>query len=207
MLLTSCFESYLATVGELAVASDPLRSPGFPKRVDEAMLLKHGHELPVGIEGLTRGEWSARVATYRRLFSSTPARLDASVGELDRIRRMRNQIAHQFGLSDDRMVSLHEADPEPLGETRLTRWLGLVNTLVRDIDGHLGAQFIGDYETVRLFHEWRAQPTELVRRAGVVVDPRHRNTWKGFQKVLGGYAGRTAGAQYFRELSSYYSRL
>ena len=62
VLLTSCFENLLANLSEAALASDPLLSPGFPKRVDGLMLLKHGHSMQaMSTELITKGDWSSRI--------------------------------------------------------------------------------------------------------------------------------------------------
>ena len=58
--LASAFERYLTAVSTIAIASDPVLEPGFPKKIDGLVLAKYNlqaGERPT--EPLTKGEWSA----------------------------------------------------------------------------------------------------------------------------------------------------
>jgi hypothetical protein len=87
VLISSAFEIYISAVSTIAIASDPVLRPGFPKRVDGLTFLKH--ELSAGernTEALTKGEWPSRLSAFRRTFRSVPHILTENVGELEKLR-------------------------------------------------------------------------------------------------------------------------
>lgn len=207
VLLTSCLERFISTAAVAAVRSDPLLAPGFPKRVDGALLLKHGHSLPVDVSGLTVGTWSARIAAYQKLFKRVPAPLKASEGDLERIRVMRNRVAHQFGAIEELVTPERALQSVSLSESRLTKWLGLVDSVARAIDSHLRVDCIGDFEMIELFHYWRVDHQGVLRRTQISIEPRYSGDSRGFQKFIGGYTGRSTGAKYASGLNAFYSSL
>jgi len=207
ILLTSCFERYISWIAKAAVISDPLLSPGFPKRVDGAMLLKYGHTIPVDIKGLTTGDWSSRVSRYKELFGFAPKQLIDSIGELERIRKMRNRIAHGFGVIEDRYIPIGTAVSVKLSEERLMKWFGVANTAADSIDRHLREKFVGDFETIELFNSWKTEPFALLKQSSIDVEKRYMNTPRGFEKFLGKYVSRSPGSEYCRSLDVFYRSL
>ena len=109
VIMTSAFERYLTTVATLAIASDPVLTPGFPKKMDGLVLAKY--TLQAGertTEHLTKGEWSSRLAVFRKYFGDVPTGLQSNEGVLETMRNKRNQVAHAFGL-DISSMSVHTA--------------------------------------------------------------------------------------------------
>ncbi|QII00243.1 hypothetical protein BH92_10465 [Rhodococcoides fascians A21d2] len=205
ILLTSSFEQYIDSVARLAAMSDPLLSPGFPKRLDGTMLLKYHHSLPTDSSSITKGEWSGRISTYRCFFTHVPDILCQAEGELEKIRRMRNKIAHQFGLDDEKFPVLRDIQPERLSENRLTKWFEVVDGCAGAIERHLRTDFIGDFDTIRLYAEWTQNPGRTAAMTGIAPDARINTAWRSFSKLLGGYTGHTPGYQYCRSLISFYN--
>jgi hypothetical protein len=98
MLVSSAFERFVVSASSAALESDPLRAPGFPKRVDGLLLKKYGLDADLASHvGLVKGEWSKRLAEYRRLFGRVPEGLREVEGDLEKLRKTRNAIAHEFG--------------------------------------------------------------------------------------------------------------
>lgn len=209
VLLTSCFENYLANVAVAALASDPLLSPGFPKRVDGLMLLKHGHSMAsFTTESITKGDWSTRISQYKKLFGTVPKGLTNAHSELDQIRILRNSVAHRFGFDDDDDLFLKIGSlPKGLSQDRLIKWFGTIDGVASAVEAHLRDSFIGDYETLRLFHLWQDNPNELMRRTGVSFNHKNLSTQIGFRKFIGKYSNQYPGTDYCREVEAFYKSL
>ena len=198
VIMTSAFERYLTAVATLAIASDPVLTPGFPKKIDGLILAKY--MLQAGdrpTEPLTKGEWSSRLAAFRKYFGSVPADLQSNEGALEVMRNTRNHVAHAFGL-DISSMSVHTAvllgarRPESpnfnavsISEDRLKQWLGVLDSSAIAIDSYLLPSFIGGYELAAIYIEWDRDPDALYKASGI------RRYGKGttarqFGKFLGG---------------------
>jgi hypothetical protein len=178
VIMSSAFERYLTAVATLAIASDPALSPGFPKKVDGLIFTKYG--LQAGdrpTEPLTKGEWSSRLAAFRRYFGSVPLDLQASEAELEAMRKRRNQVTHAFGL-DISPMSAHNAvlfgarrpdfvNKVAVSEGTLKKWLGVLETSAAAIDDHLLRHFIGGYELAAIYIEWNRDRNALYKASGI----------------------------------------
>lgn len=183
MVLWSAFDRYLTSVTAVAVASDPTLAAGFPKMFDGLTAMKHG--LTLGDRdrtGVLKGPWSKRIASYRNLFDQVPQPLLDNEGELERLRITRNSIAHQFGEpAKSENDSLHSAlirgaahglaDSElvSVSANRLTKWMGVLEEVVRGIDEHLLNDYIGGFEPAALYIEWARNPAEYEKSLGIGI--------------------------------------
>ncbi len=180
VIMTSAFERYLTAVATIAIASDPVLTPGFPKKIDGLILAKY--RLQTGersTEPLTKGEWSSRLATFRRYFGEIPSVLSSNESTLETMRNKRNQVAHSFGL-DTSSMPVHSAillgarratvpsiDSISVSEKTITRWLRVIDASAAAIDDYLLPNFIGGYELAAISIEWIRDRDALYEATGI----------------------------------------
>ena len=156
--ISSNLETYLATVIPLAVASDVGVLHGVPRRIDGIAILKHGRANAFNFEqyavACTKDDWSKRLAAYERLFGRSPKFFSSNIASLERIRRIRNNVAHAFGRDIEASRNQMEVKTVPIEKLSVESLLQLqrvVWQLVKAIDVHL--QFhIGEYQALAFYH-------------------------------------------------------
>lgn len=96
---SSYLEVYLTQIIRSALMSDPLCRFGATRKLDGAVLLKAGKELPYSdeLETITKGEWNSRLAAFVRIFGGVSAVMRSHISTLEKIRKIRNEFAHGFG--------------------------------------------------------------------------------------------------------------
>lgn len=220
VLLSSAFEKYLVGAASAALDSDPTRSPGFPKRIDGLLLKKYSitFEQP-SLQGLVHGEWSSRLALYRRLFGDLPPVLEAAESDLDSLRRIRNRVAHHFGINE------HSLSPQgelalggrrrqvllpfeaSVSHERLVQWMKLLGDVSVAIDRHLTTDFIGGYETAAIYVEWKRNPEKFERSVGITLTGHNKSWERRFGKMLSELIDKPLGYKYPQTLAAYVDRL
>jgi hypothetical protein len=206
MLLSalSYLETYISTAITLALRSDPLLRFGQSRTVDGVAWIKRSVSDDVSdfVTGCVKGEWSKRLASYQKLFGTVPAQLTALEGDLDRMRNIRNGVAHSFGrdhnlfedplrMAEDRAVRLTEAT--------LLQWLGNIEQAAGAIDEHLLRAHLGDFELLWHFKRWGELPRSE-------KEPRYAET-TAFARFLSRTFGSTPGREYCRQLARYYEQV
>ena len=160
--LASYFESYIQKVTRLALSSDPGSILGRAQAIDGALFLKAGRfpiDLDAYVAELTKGTWSARLASFERYFGKAPNALADNLSELDQLRILRNGVGHRFGRDIERndyapLAGLEE--PQRLSRERLIKWLGTVEKVVGEIDARLRDAHIGAYEVLEAYPHIKA---------------------------------------------------
>ncbi len=200
LAISGYFEVYLKTVASLALESDPGVTSGATQRIDGCLLLKHsktysrlGDTVQVVV-----GEWPARISAYRKLFQSVPEFLLQNEGELERMRRLRNEAGHTFGRSMDEGDYRSKVDAVPvtrLSLDRLKRFLNLILGAAKAIDSHLVRNHIGAYEMVYFYHQ-----------KGNRLHPKD-NSPAALRKAVGEAFGVGPSTAYCRDLQRYYANL
>jgi hypothetical protein len=152
-------ETYIAQVATAALESCPAQIFGGASQVDGTVLLKSGanYDFYVHAEPLVRGDWQARTSAYARIFGACP--FLGEIGRLERLRALRNDAGHSFGRDIKGMRFSESSLVQPLpriSDGDVQSFLELANTVATAVEGHLGPTFVGSYEVVRLFHNWRA---------------------------------------------------
>lgn len=209
MLVSSSIEMFIRNVTRAAQLSDPTLTPGFPKPLEGLTLLKRGARITVDSGPFVRGDWPQRLAAYEKTFGSVPEAVSDNIGELERMRRFRNRIAHDFRLEVSRHPYryLSDASAEGLSQNRLKKWLGVVDQAMRAIDSHLTAAFVGDFETLELYHLWRQDKSLLLRDTGIRLPSHVLGDNRGFLKYLARLTiGRSPGKPYLTGLHQYERR-
>ncbi|MFC9560372.1 hypothetical protein [Agromyces sp. NPDC056965] len=197
VILLSAFERYMAAVTSLAVASDPSLTPGFPKVVEGLALRKHNVRLAEhDLVNVVKGDWSSRAAAYARLFGEN-THVSNAIGELDAMRRARNQIAHEFATVERQPIGPHAAllvgarqtaaafNDVSVSEKRLLNWFDVVRGVVRRVDEQLLRDFIGNYEVPALYLEWAADPVGFESASGVSASLGRYSKERNAKRFLG----------------------
>jgi hypothetical protein len=157
--LCSYFEIYLGKVVTLAIRSDPSVLLRCSKAIDGVILLKKNH-VPDTKEkriSVTKGMWSARLASYEAMFSIAPPEFKSQISELDQLQRLRNGFGHTFGRDIDDYDEPIIFSPKPLqrlSEERLMKWMGIVEKAAQSIDKQLRVNHIGAFEVLEGYHLW-----------------------------------------------------
>ena len=200
----SDLETYISTAVTLALRSDPLLRFGQSRAIDGAAWVKKSvtDDVSEYVTDCVKGQWSKRIASYRRLFGLVPGALTASEGDLERMRNIRNGVAHGFGrdlrIFDD-PLNMKDGPQERLSEAELLGWLGAIEQVAVAIEAHLLQSHIGNFELLWHFHRWRALPREkLDRRYTEAV---------AFSRFLNRSFGSTPGREYCKEVERYYLHL
>lgn len=221
LLMASALERFLLSVATSAVSSDPTLTPGFPKRVDGAILKKYGLRVErPNLQGLVKGTWSSRLATYRRLFGSVPPQLFAVESKLEKLRQVRNRIAHDFGFDATGLephinvvlgarraesLSAHQAN---IGDKTIMSWMQAIGAASTAIDAHLFREFIGGYEPVELFLSWRPDPDGFEAAADIeMVAVKKSDELNRFGTMLGTLLDRPIGSSAVRSMRDFVDAL
>lgn len=159
LALSSNFETYLATVVTLAIESDPGILFDSPKSIDGVVLLKKGAQKNMFhdsvIESVTKGDWNARKSAFKKTFAVVPSGLESQIGELEKIRILRNKIGHAFGrdIEESRNHEVKETlEMENLTDAQFKKKQYSILNAVRAIDQHLLKNHIGEYQALGFYH-------------------------------------------------------
>lgn len=153
-------ETYIAQVSTAALESCPSLLFGGGPVVDGAVYLKTNpkYDLYNHTEPLVRGDWQARVSAYKRLFEHCP--FDASIGSLERLRKLRNDTGHSFGRDIESMsfapTWLVQKLPN-IEDKDVQKYLSTIDAVASAVEAHL-APVVGQYEVIKVFHRWRLSP-------------------------------------------------
>jgi hypothetical protein len=204
LAISSNMETFLSTIVSLALESDPGILFNSPKSIDGVVLLKNGatkskiHEDI--IIGITKGDWNSRVSTYRRVFITVPKVLEDNIGELEKIRNLRNKVGHAFG-RDIEGSRNHEVKSinamEKLTDYKLKKYQNLILSIVSQIDKHLLTNHIGEYQAIAYYH--RIYP-------GLPQNTHQTERAKTLKKRLG-QAGDLSAKEMCKGLVKYYEEL
>lgn len=158
---SSYLEVYLRSVIRAALESDPGVLIGAPLAVDGVALLKKRDRdytfLPVALK-CVEGKWHSRFGQYEKLFQRVPPELHACESELERIRILRNSVAHAFGRDStayDARISRARKPLAIVSATTLKAWLAVIERAANAVERDLFRTHIGEYETIAFYHEHR----------------------------------------------------
>ncbi|MEA2874563.1 MAG: hypothetical protein QOH67_4756 [Hyphomicrobiales bacterium] len=200
---SSYLEVYLSQIARSALMSDPLCRYGATKRLDGVVLLKAGKELPYSeeVEEITRGEWNSRLAAFKRVFGSAPVGLDVHISALEQIRKIRNEFAHGFGRElSVAMPSDFSVKPiRSLSQKTFVKYIGTISKSAAVVDRFLLAGFIGNFEIVHYYHQWRMRGRDK-------KDAKYDSA-RAFQRSLQRDGAYSANAEFCRQLIRYYDSL
>ena len=206
-ILTICstIETYLASVVALAIESDPGLAVGVSRAIDGAAVLKwqtrKGFNVGSHVEACVKGDWSARLDAFDKLFGACPEEYRAAHSCLEELRNIRNRFGHAFGREIDE-ARIHGVltlkHMERVSRERANRlWKETFNAL-RAVDRFLLDTHIGDFEIVRLYH---------VSHASFQFDKTIDQKAFRLKKMIGRLGANSRGKKYCAELVQYWETL
>ncbi len=157
--LCSYLELYIDSIVSLSIQSDPGLLYQVPQKIDGIYVLKYGN-YPTGyindyVTQCTKGEWSQRFANYEKIFTDLPADLKQEESNLEKMRNLRNKVAHSFGKdiqdSHDK-TTLKSKSAERLRRETLFKYMNSAFNAAKAIDAHLLDKHIGEYELIYFYH-------------------------------------------------------
>ncbi|AJZ63895.1 hypothetical protein OI25_5658 [Paraburkholderia fungorum] len=203
--ISSNLETYLATVIPLALASDVGTLYGTSRRIDGVEILKHGHarafDFKDHVIACTKGDWSSRLAAYEKYFGRSPKYFSSNISSLERIRTIRNNVAHAFGRDIDASRGLQEVKTLPIEKLTRDGFLKLQKTvwkLTKAIDVHLHKFHIGEYQALLFYHQLYPTLRKDLHQSMRAIQ---------FKKRLGTFGATAAGKEYCKGLVRYYEAL
>lgn len=156
----SYFETYLSSVVSLSIESDLGLIYSIPKRIDGVMILKYGTNLEYSFfdksELITKGTWDKRISYFKEIFGNVPSSLSSNVSNLEKMRKIRNNVAHAFGRDIDETrarTTIKMLPIERLSEVRLQKYMELIRKISKEIDNQLFTNHIGEYELIHYYHK------------------------------------------------------
>jgi hypothetical protein len=200
---SSYLEVYLNQIVRSALMSDPLCRFGASKQLDGVILLKVGKELPYSeeVEAITKGEWNSRLAAFARIFGGVPSGVQSHVSTLEKVRKIRNEFAHGFGreLSVPSPSNLNTKPIHPFSQQSFVKYIGVISKAAASLDKFLLTGFIGNFELVHYYHEWKAKPRDA-------RDAKY-DAARAFQRSLSREVSSPTNAEFCRQLVAYYNSL
>ena len=100
---------------------------------------------------LTKGDWAKRIDAFNEIFGTTPLEMIKNRDELNKIRKIRNEVGHFFGRpknNDDGTIRLSLDNITRLSDQYLKKLIGVMYECANGIDKMLFTNFIGSYESI-----------------------------------------------------------
>lgn len=162
-LLMSCcayFENYIASIIKEVLESDPGLMIGFSHSVDGIKLLKYDKKLSKEsiktiIDNCTKGEWTSRLKNLNQLTKTIPEIINDSIGELEKMRKLRNDFGHAFGRDIELSQNYFVPTVSPiksLSTERFNKFHYIIRNIVREMDISFMRNHIGNFEPLLQFH-------------------------------------------------------
>ncbi|MFK5976575.1 MAG: hypothetical protein QM493_08715 [Sulfurovum sp.] len=159
MAISANLETYMATVIKLALESDIGILFGASQKIDGIEVIKKSTKYPFELDekiiSCTKGDWSARISSFEKIFGTSPIVLKENISSLENIRKIRNDIGHAFGReieSSRKHNTLTSLDAHRVKKEKVIKYLKLIFAITRAIDKQLMAHHIGEYQTLHFYH-------------------------------------------------------
>ena len=154
------------------------------------------------IEEIVVGQWNKRVIRYKEIFGNIPKILDSNLGDLEKLRILRNNIAHYFGRDKKVYENPILFEKEPIirvSHERLLKYFKLIYDVVDSIDTHLYKNYVGSYDILKCYVLHKRE----IENKNMAVGEKA----KWLQKLIGHGLLMPVGAQYYKDLMKYYEGL
>ncbi|MBZ9843988.1 hypothetical protein [Mesorhizobium sp. CA5] len=158
---TAYLETYLRQIVRSALMAEPMCRYGSTREIDGLTLLKRDIEIPykAEIDDITKGDWNARFAGFRRLFGPYEDK-SISISDLEEIRRLRNDFAHGFGRDSNVSKEPSQGNIEPanrLSHSTFLRYMAMISKTAASIDRYILPHVIGNFELLHFYHGWQGR--------------------------------------------------
>ncbi len=210
--LCSCLEVYLRGILSLALESKPGVVFGDKDAFDGARLLKYKNETMKYnnttysfykyIEKIVVGEWTNRCNAYKEIFSDIPETIINNLGELEKLRNLRNNMAHYFGRDKKVYENPILFDKEPIiriSHKSILKYFKLIKDVVDSIDNHLYKDYVGSYDILKCYMLHYKDIENKKMKVGEKA--------KWLQKLVGHGGLKIVGTEYYKNLMKYFESL
>lgn len=206
-LLSTCsyFETYISSIIDECIQSDPGMLFGVSNTIDGIKLLKYDHKIKEKdyknkIIDCTKGDWNSRLNGFTQLFPNIPNVIQQNLSDLEKIRKLRNDVAHAFGRDIEESRNYENVMIKPmqtLSVKACSHYHHILFTIARNLDEYFLNNHIGNYEPLRFYHN---------------LFPKIRNLDKGhklvsFKKSIGNQKIDTFSKDFCRQIIIYYNNL
>ncbi|MCG3664433.1 hypothetical protein L5F09_01565 [Aliarcobacter butzleri] len=203
--MSSSFETYIATIVPLALESDIGVLFGTSHKIDGMSILKYGKSEPFDFNniviGITKGDWNSRIAIYKKTFDNVPKYLESNISSLEKIRKIRNDLAHAFGrdieASRDKFI-LKSLPIKSLSKKKFLKYQNIIWKCALEIDAHLTNLHIGEYQSLLFYHKLFPTLNQNLHINQRAIELR---------KKIGQYGDQSAGKEFCQGLVKYYESL
>lgn len=209
MAMSANLETYMARVIKLALESDIGLLFGASKKIDGIEIIKSAKKYPFELDekitSCVKGDWSSRIASFEKIFGSSPSILKDNISSLEKIRKLRNDIGHAFGREIDKSRDHNVLSPikiQRIKHEKIIEYLKLIFGISRAIDNQLMHHHIGEYQSLYFFNQLvpsLKNDTNDQRRIG--------NHATVLRKELGKIGNNRIGKLFSKELVEYYESL
>lgn len=202
---SSNLETYLATVIRLALESDPGLTLGKSRLIDGTVLLKYPSASPRDLEPFivqcTKGDWQSRLSGIKGLFGVVPQEIAQNIADLERIRRLRNSVAHAIGrdIEDSRVHGVKQILPiERISQRRTNLYHTRIQSVAKAVDRQLLANNIGEFQIVHFYHS-------IYPGLRADVHPNQRAVY--LKTEVGRFGALSPSKEFCKELVDYYEAI
>jgi hypothetical protein len=159
MAISSNLETYLSKVIQLALESDLGILFGVSKRIDGIEILKHKGSTVLNFEdkviSCVKGEWNSRTNSFTKIFGSAPLILTNNMSDMEKIRKLRNNVGHAFGREIEESTRhdlINATKSITLSREQTIKYMKLIYGVAKHIDTQLLNNHIGEYQVVHFYH-------------------------------------------------------
>jgi len=200
--LLSYFEVYLSSIVMLSLESDPGLHFKTSKIIDGMKIVKSNSQFTFDFkhvaEKITKGDWSQRIAAFQEVFGTVPQKIINHTKQLERMRKLRNNVAHAFGREIEKAQErglTKILDMDKLSLDSLKKYMQIISDIVYEIDNQLVSNHIGSYEVLFYYHKIHHELPKSNREVAL-------------RKKLNGIGiNGTCNEAYCKELINYYDSL
>ena len=201
MAISSNLETYLSSVISLAIESNPGILLKASREIDGVKILKSGGLDSAIYESkvisCVKGTWSSRLAAFEHLFGCAPNSYKNGVRALERMRTLRNNLAHAFGRDIENARNFSVNTKQPINSIRqetLIKYLELGYNMAKDVDSFLLDNYIGEFQAILVYHQNAEELSKLTTDGDRAV---------ALKKIYG-RLDRPISKTFCRDLISYY---
>jgi hypothetical protein len=150
-------EKFVHEITTTALLADPGVLIGMPKAISGLPLLRRGHQLyGIDIVGtFTGGEWDKRAAALKKIFPLFNGIPNPVMSDLDKIRTLRNKVAHRYGFEFNIFPPITIDEPRNgVRHEQLLAYLASIEKAAKLFESYFLKEHIGYFEYLRFWHQW-----------------------------------------------------
>ena len=210
MAISSNLETYLSKTIQLALESDLGILFGVSKRIDGIEILKYKGPTALNFEdkivSCVKGEWNSRINSFIKIFGSAPTVLTDNVSEMEKIRKLRNNVGHAFGREIEEskrhdLINVNKSNR--LSRERTIEYMKLIYGIAKEIDKQLLNNQIGEYQIVHFYHNLK----DSLSTGDPFPEREHGNHTAVLKRKIGSFGVIPVGKKFCGELIDYYEAL